>query len=119
MTHTNVNELIKSIETNEIGGSIFSREDVIRILGMVEVQEQTPLIDAETLIGELNELMEEINNLEIDEDSLEFSINYSKQVELDSYEIEKHDAIELVKNIIERLKGEDSITSQSGLNEIE
>ena len=106
MTQTNVNDLIKSIETNEIGGSIFSREDVIRILGMVQVQEQpqTTAIDLVTLMEDLTSVIDEITSIEVDNGSLEFTINYNNEVELESYELEREDAKSAVERIITKLE---------------
>jgi hypothetical protein len=106
MTQTNVNDLIKSIETNEIGGSIFSREDVIRILGMVQVQEQpqTSAIDLVTLMEDLTSVIDEITSIEVDNGSLEFTINYNNEVELESYELEREDAKSAVERIITKLE---------------
>ena len=106
MTQTNVNDLIKSIETNEIGGSIFSREDVIRILGMVQVQEQpqTTAIDLVTLMEDLTSVIDEITSIEVDNDSLEFKINYNNEVELESYELEREDAKSAVERIITKIE---------------
>jgi hypothetical protein len=106
MTQTNVNDLIKSIETNEIGGSIFSREDVVRILGMVQVQEQpqTTAIDLVTLMEDLTSLIDEITSIEVDNGSLEFTINYNNEVELESYELERDEAKEAVQRIITKLE---------------
>ena len=106
MTQTNVNDLIKSIETNEIGGSIFSREDVVRILGMVQVKEQpqTTAIDLVTLMEDLTSLIDEITSIEVDNDSLEFKINYNNEVELESYELEREDAKSAVERIITKIE---------------
>ena len=106
MTQTNVNELIQQIESNQIGGSIFSREDVVRILGMVQVNEQpqTAAIDLVTLMEDLTDVIDEITSIELDNGSLEFTINYSNQVELESYELECTEAKESVERIIKKLE---------------
>ena len=106
MTNTNVNDLIKSMEKNEFGGSIFSREDVIRILGMVRVTEQpkTSAINLNALFEDLNYIIDEIASIDIDKGSLEFSINYSNEVELDSYELQRDEAKEAVERIIKKLE---------------
>ena len=103
---TNVNELIKSIESNQMGGSIFSREDVIRILGMVQVTEQpkTSEINFYALFEDLNYIIDEIGSISIDNGSLEFSINYSNEVELDSYELEREEAKDMVNRVIKKLE---------------
>jgi hypothetical protein len=94
------------MEKNEFGGSIFSREDVIRILGMVRVTEQpkTSAINLNALFEDLNYIIDEIASIDIDKGSLEFSINYSNEVELDSYELERDEAKEAVERIIKKLE---------------
>ena len=119
MKNTNVNDLIKSIETNEIGGSIFSREDVIRILGMVQVNEQpqTSSIDLVTLMEDLTSIIDEITSIELDNGSLEFTINYSNQVELESYELERDEAKEAVERIIKKLERNQYVLEEEEVEE--
>ena len=119
MKNTNVNDLIKSIETNEIGGSIFSREDVIRILGMVQVNEQpqTSSIDLVTLMEDLTSIIDEITSIELDNGSLEFTINYSNQVELESYELERDEAKEAVERIIKKLERNEYVLEEEEVEE--
>ena len=103
---TNVNELIQQIESNQMGGSIFSREDVIRILGMVQVTEQpkTSEINFYALFEDLNYIIDEIESISIDNGSLEFSICGGNEIELDSYELERDEAKEAVERVIKKLE---------------
>ena len=114
MQNTNVNDLIKSIQSNEVGGSIFSREDVIRILGMVQVTEhpKTNAINVGELREDLTALLDEISNIDIEDGSCEFSINYSNQVELDEYTLDNENAKEAVQRILERLEKNEYATEE-------
>ena len=114
MQNTNVNDLIKSIQSNEVGGSIFSREDVIRILNMVQVTEhpKTNAINVGELREDLNALLDEITNIDIEDGSCEFAINYNNQVELESYTVDVDDAKVSVQRILERLEKNEYATEE-------
>lgn len=98
---TNVNELIQSIDNDQMGGSIYSREDVKRILLMVEVK-QTSSIDVEYIVQDLKNVLDTIEDMEADEDTAEFSLT-GNEISLDSCEVNNSQAIDEVKDIISKL----------------
>lgn len=101
MENTNVNDLIKSIESNELGGSIYSREDVTRILRMVEVK-RTSSIDINYLVQDLRNVKDTIEDIEPDVDTAEFSMT-GNEVMLDRCDINGSQAIDEVNDIIYKL----------------
>jgi hypothetical protein len=98
---TNVNELIQSIDNDQMGGSIYSREDVKRILLMVEVK-QTSSIDVDYIVQDLKNVLDTIEDMEADEDSAKFSLTRN-EIYLDSCEVNNTQAIDEVKDIISKL----------------
>lgn len=116
MENTNVNDLIKSIESNELGGSIYSREDVTRILRMVRV-EQTSNIDVESIVNDLKKVYDYIEDLEADTDSAEFSIRNGNEIEIDSIDIDGSRALEEIDDIISKLY--DGTYNKSDIVELE
>ena len=65
---------------------------------------KTSAINLNALFEDLNYIIDEIASIDIDKGSLEFSINYSNEVELDSYELERDEAKEAVERIIKKLE---------------
>jgi hypothetical protein len=53
---------------------------------------------------DLTSLIDEITSIEVDNGSLEFTINYNNEVELESYELEREDAKSAVERIITKLE---------------
>ena len=102
MENTNVNDLIKSIESNELGGSIYSREDVTRILRMVEVK-QASNIDMKYIEQDLRNVMDTIQDIEADTDSAEFSMT-GNEVMLDSVDVNGSQALDEINDIIYKLR---------------
>lgn len=101
MENTNVNDLIKSIESNELGGSIYSREDVTRILRMVRV-ERTSNIDINYIVQDLRNLFDTIEDIEPDVDTAEFSLQ-GNEIMLDRCDINGSQALDEVNDIIYKL----------------
>lgn len=101
MENTNVNDLIKSIESNELGGSIYSREDVTRILKMVRV-ERTSNIDIDYIVQDLRNLYDNLEDLEADTDSAEFSMT-NNEVSLDSVDVDTSTSLDEINDIISKL----------------
>ena len=98
---TNVNELIQSIDNDQMGGSIYSREDVKRILQMVKVTAQ-PSININKLCSQLEDIKRAVEDLEFDTDSAEFSLN-GNEISLDSCELNSNEVRDDIDQIIDRL----------------
>jgi hypothetical protein len=98
---TNVNELIQSIDNDQMGGSIYSREDVKRILQMVKVTAQ-PSININKLCDELQKIKRAVEDLEFDTDSAEFSLS-GNEISLDSCEVNSDDVRDDLEQMIDRL----------------
>lgn len=92
---TNVNELIKSVEENQLGGSIYSQQDVIRILKMVEVTAKYRM-DIDRIMDELQLLIDMAESLEVDDDSAKFSILDSNRLVVSSCEVHNVDLIDAI-----------------------
>jgi hypothetical protein len=101
MENTNVNDLIKSIESNELGGSIYSREDVTRILRMVEVK-QTSSLNIDYIVQDLRNVKEIIEDIEPDVDSAEFSLA-GNEIMLDCCDVNSSQAIDEINDIVYKL----------------
>jgi hypothetical protein len=112
---TNVNELIKSIDNDQMGGSIYSREDVKRILQMVKVTAQ-PSINIEYIVQDLKNVLDTIEDMEADEDTAEFSLT-GNEISLDSCDVNNSQAIDEVKDIISKLY--DGCYNKSDIVELE
>ena len=103
MENSNVQDLIKAIESNELGGSIYSREDVTRILRMVKVN-QTSSLNIEYIVQDLNSLYDTIDDIEADTDSAEFSITNGNEICIDSCDVSNSEALDEVNDIIHKLR---------------
>lgn len=99
---TNVNELIQSIDNDQMGGSIYSREDVKRILQMVKVTEQ-PSINMSKLWSELEDIKRAVEDLEVDTDSAEFSLT-GNEIYLDSCDINSTEVCDDIERMIDKLR---------------
>ena len=79
-------EVLQSIEGSV--SSIFSREDVIKIINMIEGEGRVVTV---TEIGAaIDRLIDSLENNEdeiVDTDGIEFSINYDNRIEVDSIRI--------------------------------
>lgn len=115
MENTNVNDLIKSIESNELGGSIYSREDVTRILRMVRV-ERTSNIDIDYIVQDLRNVYDNLEDLEADTDSAEFSMS-GNEVMLDSVDVDVNRTLDEINDIISKLY--DGTYNKSDIVELE
>lgn len=102
MENTNVNDLIKSIESNELGGSIYSREDVTRILKMVRV-ERTSNINIDYIVQDLRNLYDNVEDIKADTDSAEFSLVRGNEIELDSVDVDTSTSLGEIDDIISKL----------------
>ena len=106
MQNTNVSELIqKVVESPEMGTKMFTQEQVVQILNMVQcTASATP---SEEFFESLNQLLDElesdVENLEVDFDEIEFSVGYDKKIEVESAEIDKqevNDSLDKVRQFI-------------------
>jgi hypothetical protein len=99
---TNVNELIQSIDNDQMGGSIYSREDVKRILQMVTVTAQ-PSINMSKLCTQLEDIKRAVEDLEFNTDSAEFSLS-GNEIYLESCELNSNEVTDDLQEMIERLR---------------
>lgn len=90
-------------------GSLFTKDDVVNCLNMVSEETKAEVVqtDIDSLFSRiqngLTKVMDEIDfndsdNFEID--SMEFSINYGNQIELESYEVYANQLKDLVRDEI-------------------
>lgn len=105
MTNTNAGELIAKLESApEFGGAFYSKEQVINFLKMVQcTQPTTHAVDEQwlqKLYDKLRELRSDIETIEVDYDSVTFSLS-GNEIELDSAEIGYIESYELATELME------------------
>lgn len=83
-------EMIEQIENNNLG-SIYSKEDVIRLIEQIEAEPAEMKINSKTITILTNKITEYLENIDacdlVDFSSADFSISYRNQVELDSIDV--------------------------------
>jgi len=121
MEKRNVNDVIKQMEdsSNDLCGSIYTKEQVLSILKSLSFEKPTEapsnvLELLESIKEKVEDIQTDMDNLEVDKGSAEFSINYSNEVCIDSCDIEGKEDVEtklnelfdLVDKEIEKLESE-------------
>jgi len=99
MENTNVNEIIAKVQSSsEFGGAMYTQEQVINILKMVQCtkpeQAGASLETLQKIEAHLESLEAKVCDLEVDVDSAEFEMNYNNCVELNSCDITGKEEIE-------------------------
>jgi hypothetical protein len=110
-------------------GSLFTREDVIKCLNMVEEEpkvETKPTYPSKDWLGRIkNEILTRIKEIDFndtdmyDVDGFEFDIRYGNQIEVNSYNVDAYSLKNYVENEIEGVFGviEDDIIEIQQHNE--
>ena len=88
--------------------SLFSREDVIKLLTDLnaEMQEETPkqVIDKDLLLTSFRQMLSEKNWMQcVDLDDVEISLNCNKQIEIDTVPVDEDFIIDEAVNALEAL----------------
>ena len=111
-------EMIEQIENNNLG-SIYSKEDVIRLIEQIEAEPAEMKINPKTITILTNKITEHLENMDasdlVDFESADFSISYRNQVELDSIDvslsIDEHDIESFIREAFEE-ESEDNDTEE-------
>jgi len=104
----NVNDVRKSVE--ESISSIFTKEDVMKLIDSIEVSESSKVSFDEDFVDELMNLVESIESdvegIEVDEDNVEFGLDgnrlYIESVDIDKSSVESN--IRELREKVEEMK---------------
>ena len=117
MTNTHIQETIQKVSTSF--PSLFSREDVIKLLMDLSAEMQDegpkPKIDLDILLTTFRQVLSEKDwDDVVDKDDIELSMGYDNKVEVESVTIDEDfligeavDALEAVYNALEEAANED------------
>lgn len=107
MTNSQITRIIDSV--NSSPSSIYSKEDVIKIIGLVETEcnkNNQGLVtreDLETFIDKLKEIKSEISNIYVDENDIEFDLDgreiIVRHVEIGNRDESEEKVEELIDNM--------------------
>ena len=111
-------EMIEQIQNNSLG-SIYSKEDVIRLMEQIEAEPAEIKINPKMVTILTNKITEHLENMDasdlVDFGSAEFNISYSNQLELDSINIsvsiDEHDVMGFIKEAF-KAESEDNDTEE-------
>ena len=111
MTNTNIQNTISKVHANM--SSLFSKEDVIKLLTELDTEIQNedpkPQIDKDVLLTTFRQMLSEKDwDNVVDKDDVELSIGYNNQIEIDRIAIDEDflisetvDALEALLDVLE------------------
>jgi hypothetical protein len=111
MTNTNIQNTISKVHANF--SSLFSKEDVIKLLTELDTEIQNedpkPQIDKDVLLTTFRQMLSEKDwDNVVDKDDVELSIGYNNQIEIDRIAIDEDflisetvDALEALLDVLE------------------
>jgi hypothetical protein len=113
MTNTNIQNTISKVHANM--SSLFSKEDVIKLLTELDTEIQNedpkPQIDKDVLLTTFRQMLSEKDwDNVVDKDDVELSIGYNNQIEIDRIAIDEDflisETVDALEALLDVLEGE-------------
>jgi len=104
-------EVIQTVENSV--SSIYSREDVINIINMIDETKNITVTDIGAIIDKIIDQLQ--TSRLVDVESAEFEVNYNRQIELTDVNVDFDLVRETIENNLDELvNGEDLVTLERG-----